>query len=236
MTRFLGAVFSFLTLVGLLGAVFLLLTDDVLPPEWDPFVPLDVTDPVTPVTSWKYQAALSGADECLAALETGANFTVLPDFTHNDQCFIQTQVSLTGAGQADVAPVKTRCQTALRTAMWMQHGVQPAAQELLGQGVKQLHHLSSYSCRPIRTASGASNQMSTHATAEAIDITGVTLDDGRRVMLLQGWQSSDPNVQQFFRAMRDTACTWFRTTLGPDFNRLHADHFHLQHTGWGTCR
>ena len=234
--RFLGTVFSFLTLLALMAAAVLVLTDDLVPPEWDPFVPLDITDPVTPVTRWKLQAALSGADECLAALETGAQFSALADFEHSAQCHIRTQVSLNRAGRADMVPIKTRCQTALRTAMWIQHGIQPAAQLAFLQDVTQLNHFSSYSCRPIRTTSGNGNQMSTHATAEAIDVAGVTLENGRRLTLLEGWNSPDAEVQQFFRSIRDSACTWFRTTLGPEFNRLHADHFHLQHTGWGTCR
>jgi hypothetical protein len=32
------------------------------------------------------------------------------------------------------------------------------------------------------------------------------------------------------------ACRWFPLVLGPDYNNLHADHFHLQVRGWGFCR
>ena len=78
--------------------------------------------------------------------------------------------------------------------------------------------------------------MSTHATADAIDITGFTLEDGRKITLLEGWDSEDPAVSGFLRDVRDSACDWFRVTLGPDYNALHADHFHLQNTGWGACR
>jgi hypothetical protein len=37
-------------------------------------------------------------------------------------------------------------------------------------------------------------------------------------------------------AVRDSACVWFKTALGPEFNDLHKDHFHLQSRGFGTCR
>ena len=77
--------------------------------------------------------------------------------------------------------------------------------------------------------------MSSHATAEAIDIRGVVLANGQRLDLLENWQGESTEAQ-FFRALRDGACRWFMTVLGPEFNRLHADHFHFQSTGWGACR
>ncbi|MEO1365313.1 MAG: extensin family protein, partial [Pseudomonadota bacterium] len=92
-----------------------------------------------------------------------------------------------------------------------------------------------YNCRQMRTSSGTATRMSTHATADSIDISGVTLSDGRSLRLINGWPAADARAP-FFRDLRDSACMWFRVTLGPDYNRLHADHFHLQHTGWGLCR
>ena len=77
--------------------------------------------------------------------------------------------------------------------------------------------------------------MSTHATASAIDISGFDLTDGTRIRLLKDWDESDAKAQ-FLRDVRDTPCDWFGTTLGPDYNAAHADHFHLQNWGWGTCR
>ena len=119
--------------------------------------------------------------------------------------------------------------------MWEQHGIQPAAQDILGTQVSVVHQVGSYNCRQIRTTQGASNRWSTHATADAIDITGFELADGRRIRLIDDWDGSEP-VSEFLRAIRDSACSWFATTLGPEYNSLHADHFHLQARGWGTCR
>ena len=236
LARLAGAVFSLLTLLFLIGVGLVMYPGSPLPNAWNPRVPLDVTAPVNPVTRWKYLAALGDGETCRAALGSYANFAPLPDFEASEQCHIRDQVALRGLGGARVTEVNTRCQTALRIAMWMQHGVQPAAQELLGQPVARLHHLSSYNCRAMRTGRGETTRMSTHATAEAIDITGVTLENGARLRLLADWNSEDAARRDFLRAMRDSACRWFRTTLSPDYNRLHADHFHLQHTGWGTCR
>jgi len=231
-----GAVFSTLTLLFLVGAFLVMYPGSPLPKAWNPRAPLDVTEPVNPVTRWKLMAALSDGDLCRTVLGTNATFQALPDFEESAQCFIRDQLALRGVGQARISEVKTRCQTALRIAMWMEHGVQPAAEKHLGQSVARLHHLSSYNCRAMRTGRSESIRMSTHATAEAIDITGVTLQNGQKITLLSDWNGSSAPRRAFLRDIRDSACTWFRTTLGPDYNKLHADHFHLQHVGWGTCR
>ena len=209
--------------------------DTPLPPEWNPLQPLSIDDPLTSLTHWKLTRALGNPETCLAALETGAKIERKPDFVETSRCGITPQVSLSSAGGASVAPVNTRCQTALRLAMWTQHALQPAAQDLFGQGIAQIKHFSSYSCRPMRTASGDSSRMSSHATADAIDVSGFVLEDDTRVSLLLDW-SGDTAKSAFLKYANTSACDWFRLTLGPRFNRLHADHFHLQHTGNGLCR
>ena len=190
---------------------------------------------MTPVTSWKLNGALGNNDQCLAALATAAQYTSQPDKEDGPQCGITPRVVLTAVGDVRLSPLDTRCQTALRLAMWITHGVEPAARATLGTELSELSHLSSYSCRRIRLSGGTGARMSTHATADAVDITGVVLADGRRIRLLSDWGTPGP-VSDFLREMRNTACDWFRVTLGPDYNALHADHFHLQHTGWGLCQ
>ena len=207
-----------------------------LPPEWNPTVPLNVKAPVTGLTQWKLTRALANDDACIAALGIGADIQLKPDFVGDDpRCGIAPQVSLSGAGGASIKPVNTRCQTALRLAMWAEHGLQPVAQDLFGQDLKRIEHFSSYSCRAMRTTSGGTGRMSTHATADAIDISGFMLADGTTLSLLRDWKGTDDKAR-FLRRANETACQWFRMTLGPEYNSLHADHFHLQNTGFGLCR
>ncbi|WP_299147491.1 extensin family protein [uncultured Tateyamaria sp.] len=231
-------VYALLTLV-LMACVGLFLLiyapESPLPDALNPRKPLNIADSVTPLTAFKLRRALTNGESCRAALATGAQFDALNDLETSSQCGIADRVTLRRVGQATMHPVETRCQTALRLAMWHQHGVIPAATRHFGQEVRQLHHASSYNCRQIRTTSGGSGRMSAHATAEAIDISGVTLTDGRRIDLINGWDVSEARGP-FFKDLRDSACIWFQVTLGPDYNALHADHFHLQHTGWGLCR
>ncbi|MGB5866047.1 MAG: extensin family protein [Sulfitobacter sp.] len=221
--------------VALGGWQLLVHPDTPVAPEWNPLQPLAVTDPETPLTGWKLRRALADDQMCLAALATGAQAQLKPDLVQSAQCGIAPQVTLTEAAGAKLTPVNTRCQTALRTAMWAEHGLNPAARELFGQDIGQITHFSSYSCRAIRTTTGATGRMSTHATADAIDISGFVLTDGTSINLLRDWQTTSEK-SEFLRRANNSACDWFRVTLGPRYNRLHADHFHLQHSGFGLCR
>ncbi|MEH6829260.1 MAG: extensin family protein [Sulfitobacter sp.] len=221
--------------IGFAGRQAMVHPETPLPPEWNLTRPLSVTDPLTSFTKWKLRRALGDDRACLMALATGARALSKPDLLGSADCGISPQVTLDAVAGASLKPVNTRCQTALRLAMWTQHGLQPTAQEIFGQRLARVEHLSSYSCRAIRTTSGETERMSTHSTADAIDISGFVLVDGTTVNLLRDWGEGESKAR-FLRQANATACDWFRVTLGPEYNMLHADHFHLQHTGYGLCR
>lgn len=193
---------------------------------------LAIADPVTPLTHFKLRRVIDDPEMCRAVVAEAIEARVMEPLDGGERCGIENRLEVARIGQATLRPVETACETALRMAMWERHGLQAAAQEHLGQSVKAVRHIGSYNCRPIR---GSTTRMSTHATAASIDIGGVTLADGTKVELLQDWDGT-PERQEFLRAIRDAGCVWFSTVLGPDFNRLHADHFHFQNNGWGTCR
>lgn len=213
------------------AAALLALSNPGLPDAWHPGKPLSFADAETPVTHWKLRRALARPGGCATVLDGLA--TPLPALVDGPNCGIGARVRLGALTGADLDPVETACETALRLALWERHAVAPAARDLLGAGVAEILHLDSYACRPVRTARGEGARMSTHARALAIDITGFVLDDGRRIMLAADWNGGDA---AFLRRVRDGACRWFGTVLGPDFNSLHADHFHLQSRGRGLCR
>ena len=223
---------------GIFWAGWTLLTnpDAGLARQWNPLAPLHINDPVTPFTGLKLRRAVLDGASCRAALQTGAvSFEALEAFEASPQCGIRDRVVLRQVGRAGIAPVETTCAVALRMAMWGRHSLSPAALEILGADIAGIDHLSSYNCRQIRTPGGSGGRMSMHATAEAIDISGFRFKDGRRLRLISDWTGDGPEAA-FLAAARDGACQWFATTLGPDYNALHADHFHLQSRGWGTCR
>jgi hypothetical protein len=224
--------------VVICGGVYWLITDpkSPLPDAWNPISQLDVSEPYTMWTDLKLSRATKDSGLCLAVLEDAdVSISPMEDLIVSDQCGIEGRVTMRSVGSARVTPVETRCAVALRMAMWERHGIQVAAQAYLDQPVARIHHFSSYNCRAMRTGTGATTRMSTHATADAIDVSGFTLADGQIIDLRRDWEGSDSEAL-FLKAVRDSACDWFVTTLSPDYNALHADHFHLQNKGWGTCR
>lgn len=229
------AAFVFVGCLGFAGYQLLVHPSTPLPPQWNPTQPLVISQPVTPFTSMKLNRAVSSPNACLAALDGFAALQSMDDFTQSAQCNIRDRVGLRGVGDVALRPFETRCAIALRMAMWERHSLQPAADAFLGTSVTSIAHIGSYNCRRLRTSSGPSTRMSTHATADAIDIAGFGLADGTRVRLLADWDPGGPK-SDFLHDVRDGACKWFSLTLSPDYNRLHADHFHLQSRGWGGCR
>lgn len=202
-----------------------------LPTQWRPLDPLHLGAPATGLIRLKVARALSTPERCRAALATGAGFDVLPALEAGPQCGIANRVEVASVGEARLDPVETACATALRLALWERHAVQPAARDILGQPVARLRHQGSYNCRAIR----GGTRPSAHATGRAIDIRGVVLADGTRLELLGNWDAQTQEGR-FWRALHRSACRWFVTVLGPDFDANHADHLHLQSIGWGTCR
>lgn len=241
--RFLLSAASFLfglltLLIVLVGGVWWLLAhpNTPVPPYWNPLRELMVTAPVTPVTTYQLNRALADDFMCRAALdEAGVQFEPMEDLVVDENCGIAGRGRLTNLVKARIAAIETRCATTLRLAMWEHHVVQPAAEKVLSTAVSRLRQIGSYNCRRMRTAQGQDNGWSSHATADAIDIVGLDLSDGRSLNLLYDWGTDGPEAD-FLRQIARGACDWFRVVLGPDYNRLHADHFHLQGPGWGYCR
>jgi hypothetical protein len=121
-------------------------------------------------------------------------------------------------------------------ALWLRHGVQPAARELLGSQVVAIEHLGTANCR--RIGGGATGNWSQHATGNAIDVAAFVLADGRRVSVLRDWRGSRRDAA-FLRRARDSSCDVFGTALSPDYNAAHRDHLHLDQAprrGFRVCR
>ncbi len=233
---FLFACLVLLILVGGGGWVLLSHPKTPVPEHWNPLRDLTVKAPVTPVTKYQLNRALADETQCRAALvDAGVIFEPMEDLVVDQNCGIAGRGLLTRLVSADLRALETRCTTALRLAMWEHHVIQPTAQDVLGTKVQGLNHVGSYNCRRMRTAQGENSGWSSHATADSVDIVGVELADGRTIDLLQDWTAPGPKAE-FLHRIGQGACAWFRVVLGPDFNRLHADHFHLQGPGWGYCR
>jgi hypothetical protein len=206
-----------------------------LPDAWNPRKPLTPKAAQNFLTPYKLRFAIADFSACQQALtDLGVKFKVLPDRTVSDQCHIRDQVQLTQLSQAKISTLKTTCGTALRLAMWEYHSVQPAALKTMGNHITKINQIGSYNCRAIRSTKGPSERMSEHATANAVDISGFQLSTGGRVSVLKNWNGT-PKEQAFMREIRDGGCEFFRITLSPEYNALHADHFHFDQGRWVSC-
>ncbi len=117
-----------------------------------------------------------------------------------------------------------RCPMVPQVDHWVATVVNPAAQRYFGWPVVEIKIAASYSCRPMNNQDGA--QLSEHGHANAIDVSGFVLADGRKVTVLAGWRGDDAE-RGFLRAVHSGACGDFTTVLGPEANAFHRDHFHL---------
>jgi hypothetical protein len=141
------------------------------------------------------------------------------------RCGVAAPVSLDAIdGAALNGPVTVGCDVAQATADWMRDTVRPAARRHLGAGVSGLEVWAGYACRTRNNRPGA--RLSEHALGRAIDIAGVTLTDGRSVTVLDGWPGT-PEERAFLLAIWRGACGRFKTVLGPEADRHHRNHLHL---------
>lgn len=120
---------------------------------------------------------------------------------------------------------------------WVQNVLRPAALRYLGSDVVQLKIAASYACRTRNHKPGA--KLSEHGRANAIDISKFYLADGRVVTVKRGWRRGSEGERRFLRYIHRGACEHFSTVLGPNADRYHQDHFHLdlaRHGRMGTYR
>lgn len=186
------------------------------------------------------QSTLPRPDDQMCMRElgaAGARFTPVPDTYVAPGCNKLGTVQLsalagdsTSFGISNIGPVQ--CATARIFSDWARFGVDRAAREILGSRLVRIETMGSYACRNI----AGTQRLSAHSRAEAIDVSGFVLEDGRRINLLRDWHSGPPEVREFLRVVHSSACRRFGTVLGPDYNAAHADHFHLEGSGAKFCR
>ena len=203
-------------------------------PEHDPWAPLDLRDPPGWATMTKLQALRDDVPQCRAVLERSeVAFTAL-DPQGEGECARPDRTRLDAYPLSPSSP-PTTCPVAIALELWRTDSLEPAAQEIFGSDIAQIEHLGTYSCR--RLYGRDSGAWSEHASGNAIDIAGFVLEDGTRISVLGDWEGDDDEAR-FLRRARDGACDAFATTLSPDYNAAHADHFHLDMSPrWsGVCR
>ncbi|MEC7256606.1 MAG: extensin family protein [Pseudomonadota bacterium] len=143
-------------------------------------------------------------------------------------CGIKGAVRVTSVSGVRLSqPALINCPTAKALNKWVRKGVQPAFRKR----VVELRVAAHYACRPRNNQSGA--KISEHGRGNAIDISGFVLKSGEIVTVLNDWG------RRALKKAHRAACGPFGTVLGPNSDRFHNDHFHLdtaRHRGGPYCR
>ncbi|SAK65731.1 hypothetical protein AWB79_03256 [Caballeronia hypogeia] len=207
----------------------------VLPQRYDPFAPLDVRAPQGPLTRFKLWRTMRDPQLCDAALvHSGLVYCDMADSTGRGGCELKNVVRVTQVEDVRFsAPFIATCPLALGIAYFEHQYLQRAALETYGEGVARIEHVGSYACRNVNHQQDTA--LSQHASANAIDLTGFVLDNGRRITLAR-WDDATSPDGVFLRRVHEGACASFDTTLGPDYNALHKAHFHVDMGPYRVCR
>ncbi|WP_169852766.1 extensin-like domain-containing protein [Neoasaia chiangmaiensis] len=199
-----------------------------LSPAWDPTQPFDFRARPTPVTRLKIMLLNRDEALCRAALTTAP--LALHPAPVSGACPVPDAVRVTNG----VVPTRpgsflASCRLAVDWALFERDVVVPETRAFYGAAPQAVTHVGSYDCRDVRDRPG---RLSAHARADAIDVSGIVLANGRNI-LVSAWHGPD---SAFLHRLRDGACRFFGIVLSPDYNALHAAHLHLEASGWGMCR
>ena len=202
--------------------------------RWNPWAPLNVQDEPNLMTPFKLWRLQEDPALCVAALQTSSlRYAQQADSPPSAKCPLVNTLRIQGGDVALSSSFLSSCRLAVAYALFDIHQLQPAAQSVFGQKVTQIDHLGSFACRNVYNRS--EGRLSQHASANALDIAGFRLADGRRISVLRDWDDAAENGR-FLKMVRDGACKQFNTVLSPDYNAAHRNHFHLDMGRWRVCR
>jgi len=168
------------------------------------------------VAAFQALGTLVGPGDCGAPDAVQLQTVVLPD---------QSKVTVT-------PPATLRCPMAEQVANWLREDVAPTL-PASGPPLRVLDNFDSYECRGRNRVRAA--QLSEHGRADALDVRGFRLADGREINL------TDIGVAKDLRdKMRSSACARFSTVLGPGSDGYHEEHVHLdlaeRRNGYKICQ
>lgn len=205
-----------------------------LPAEWNPWAPLDVRAVPNLLTRFKLGRLQDDPALCDQVLKSsGLRVSHQADSPADAACPLRNTLRVQGAQVGLSSSFLASCPLAVAFALFERHSLQPAAQAVFGHAVTRVDHLGSFACRNMYGR--AEGRLSQHASANALDIAGFRLADGRSINVLKDWPGEGANAR-FLRQVRDRACNDFNVVLSPDYNAAHRNHFHLDMGRWWVCR
>lgn len=174
------------------------------------------------------------AEACYAALKKlPVSFRMLPPRRTAEGCGFDNGVQLLDIGVPVPGLTAISCPAAIALYGWVTEEVQPLAREHFGESVDRIQSYGTYSCRSVNSRPGA--KLSEHAHANAVDIASFRLESGRTIRVESGWRAGGAE-SAFLRAVHQAGCRKFQIVIGPDGDRYHQDHLHMDMGRGPYCR
>ena len=156
-----------------------------------------VQEPKIP-DQWSGQEIAEGRQKCAAILiQSNAEFEIL-DPIRKGACGTAAPVKISALGahiRVKISPpASLNCNMVGALHRWLENKVQPLAKEQFSAQVVEIKNISSYACR--RRYNNPKKRLSEHALANALDIAGLKLSDGRYVNLLDHWGETKRDRQK----------------------------------------
>ena len=224
-----------IALASLIAAV---VADLTLAPRHLPWRPLAIDDRGGFATDMKLRIYKLGPQTwCSSLVAASARLDVMPVAPHttDDGCGWSDGFDIVTSSDIDMsgsASTAMRCPLLAGAHIWLT-SIDERARAILGSPLTSVHHFGTYSCR--RMYNRQSGPMSQHAYANAWDVSGFELADGRVISVLRDWDNGGAE-ERFLKAARSEACRIFSVVLTPDYNEAHRDHFHLDMGNGLRCK
>jgi hypothetical protein len=225
-------------LAGLIALAFIgigvaIQQDFRFPPNSLPWRPIELDAPPHWLAHWQMHRLKSDSVLCRQALSRSRlRFTALGDRKLGEGCAYENVIRSERSPIAYNSTPNASC--ALTAALyWYQGRLQPIAEREMKSRLVRIDHVGIFACRNVNNEAGGAR--SQHASANAIDIEAFRFADGRRVSVT-GDYGKATDAGRFLAAARTEACGIFNGVLGPDYNKLHASHFHLDMGPYWICR
>ncbi len=206
------------------------------PPWLSPLPALDLSVSSPWLVDWRIAELKRDRALCMRVLRPPhVTAAAVPSRPIQGGCGWTNAVRISNAGGAALSVGTVSCEVAAGIALWLAHDVQPLAQSLLGSRVVSVQHMGTFACRDIRGRKTWIAARSQHALANALDIAGFRLADGRRITVLRHWPGVGAEAR-FLKEIHARACKYFRVAIGPEYNALHRDHFHYDRGPLSRCK
>lgn len=205
----------------------------VLPGQHNPLREPNLNEPIGMATFGKLTLLKNNPKLCARILSAaGVEVTPIAPDAPGGRCSLdQTYVLDRSLTPYTAAPLRMTCHQIAALYILERSVMRPQAERILGSPLRQIQTFGSFSCRNI----AGTRIRSQHSYANAIDIAGFVLEDGRQISVLKHWREDSP-AGRYLRRVHKGACRLFSVTLGPDYNAAHADHFHFDMGPDSVCQ